>query len=265
MHQFNKVFTWKETDKKELLVSTLPPPAGAAVCKFESLQNKSRRLAVVLDSQFRPGAGVQCGLQTPPSVEANTLLLLVMHGANPWTGNTHRQHEWPLIIQQAASGKQRSQMSCYHLDWCHGAGPFNRDWFIFLWGFIGRMDISDRLDNKSWGTHSRTWSVWVSMFSCHPKTQTRRMFVGLLDHRKQLLDAFLKDTNTQSQLNTQNFQINAVSVKDFTEKHQLIINVKTSSLTLIWDARTSVLWTPKGCTHFCQSHSLSSLICKMRN
>lgn len=150
------------------------------------MQNKSRRLAVVLDSQFRRGAGAQCSLQTPSSVEANTLPLLVMHGANPWTGNTHRQREWPLIVQQAASGKQRSQMSCYHLDWRHGAGPFNRDWFIFLWGFIGRMDISDRLDNKSWGTHSRTWSVWVSISSCHPKTQTRR--ICLLDHGKRLLD-----------------------------------------------------------------------------
>lgn len=58
---------------------------------------------------------------------------------------------WPLIIKQAASVRQRLKTTRYHLDSGHLTRPFNRDWFIYLLGFIGREDISVRLDNKPWG------------------------------------------------------------------------------------------------------------------
>lgn len=53
--------------------------------------------------------------------------------------------------KQAASVRQRLETTRYHLDSSHLTRPFNRDWFIYLLGFIGREDISVRLDNKPWG------------------------------------------------------------------------------------------------------------------
>lgn len=95
-----------------------------------------------------------------------TVCCLTCAAPFPDLATTHGQCEWPLIIKQAASVRQRLETTRYHLDSRHLTRPFNRDWFIYLWGFIGRKDISVRLDKKPYGRCRGLLCVC----SCHPKT-----------------------------------------------------------------------------------------------